>query len=236
MPNNYFKFKQFTIQQEKSAMKVGTDGVLLGAWVNIENTSQILDIGTGTGLIALMLAQRSMATIDAIDMDNDAAKQAFENFQNSLWKDRLRVVHTSFQDFSWLPLKYDLLVTNPPYFTRSLKAPDKKRSMARHDNSLNRIELLEGSKRLLNPQGRLGMILPVAEYDLFEPQLTDWGYFVYRKTFIIPNPGKKPVRILVELSFQKKTPEISEMIIEKLHRHDYSDEYINLTKDYYLKF
>jgi len=236
MPNNYFKFKQFTIQQENCAMKVGTDGVLLGAWIDVGDARTILDIGTGTGLIALMLAQRSIAKIDAIDIDPDATKQAFDNFKNSPWHDRLNVVFESFQTYSQNDIKYDLLITNPPYFSDSLKASDEKRSFARHDHMLNRIDLLDGSIRLMNSDGRLGIILPIDEYTLFSSQISKWNLFEIRKTFVIPKPGKRATRVIAELSFTKHPVEIGELIIEKYGRHAYSEEYIDLTREYYLNF
>ena len=129
MPNDYFKFKQFTIHQDKCAMKVGTDGVLLGAWAECANAKGILDIGTGTGLIALMIAQRSNAKIDAVEIDETASKQAKENIKKSLWNDRIEILNISFQDFSKSTNeKYDLIVSNPPYFQNSLYAPDEKRT------------------------------------------------------------------------------------------------------------
>jgi tRNA1Val (adenine37-N6)-methyltransferase len=237
MPNNYFKFKQFTIQQEYCAMKVGTDGVLLGAWINIGDARTILDIGTGTGLIALMLAQRSGANIDALDIDAGATKQTLQNFKNSPWNDRLNVIHEPFQTYSQKSkTKYDLLITNPPYFSGALKSQDEKRSAARHDHLLNRMELLEGSVRLLNARGRLGIILPIEEYNLFSAQIKEWNFFEIRKAFVIPKPDKKATRVMAELSFTQEPVETREIIIEKYGRHAYSEEYIDLTREYYLKF
>lgn len=229
-------FKQFIIQQESCAMKVGTDGVLLGAWINVGNAKTILDIGTGTGLIALMLAQRSGAKIDAIDIDSGAVKQAFINFINSPWLDRLKIIHERFQTYSQKSDKYDLLISNPPYFSRALRPINEMRSTARHDYMLNRTELLEGSVRVLNPKGRLGVILPVDEYNLLLAQLPTWNLFEIRKTFVIPKPGHKAARVLAELSFNQQPAEISEITIEKFGRHAYSEEYTELTKEFYLKF
>ncbi len=236
MPNNYFQFKQFTIHQEGTAMKVETDGVLLGAWVKISNDKTILDIGTGTGLIALMLAQRSSAIIHAIEIDNSAAKQALENFQNSSWNGRLTLIHQSFQEYSNKNIKYDLLVSNPPYFSESLKAPDEQRSTARHDHSLNRIGLLKGVMRLMDRKGRFAIILPVNEYKSFFDQAAGMGFFEIRKTRVISKPGKKAERIMAELSIQKHVLAENELIVEQYGRHGYSEDYIALTKDFYLKF
>ena len=141
-----FRFKQFGVRHEKSAMKVGTDGVLLGAWTNAENAKKVLDIGTGTGLIALMIAQRSKALITGIEIDEDAAEEAYENFVSSPWGDRLRVENSDFAVFSNIcNEKYDVIVSNPPYFVDSLECPDEKRGKARHTSSLSFENLIKGA-------------------------------------------------------------------------------------------
>jgi tRNA1Val (adenine37-N6)-methyltransferase len=236
MPNSYFKFKQFIIYQENCAMKVGTDGVLLGAWVNAGKASTILDIGTGTGLIALMLAQRSEARIDAIDIDIDAVNQAKANIEKSPWYDRIHIIHEAFQTYSQKSIKYDLLVTNPPYFLNALKSADAKRSIARHDHQLSQFDLIEGAARLLDPDGKFGVILPFTEYQIFTEQMQANNLFENRKTLVFTKPGKKPARILAEFSFFKLPVEMGEIVIEKYGRHAYSEEYIELTRDYYIKF
>lgn len=217
-------------------MKVGTDGVLLGAWVNAGKASTILDIGTGTGLIALMLAQRSDARIDAIDIDIDAVDQAKINIEKSPWNNRIHIIHEAFQIYSQEEIKYDLLITNPPYFLNALKSPDEKRSIARHDHQLGQCDLIEAAARLLNPGGKFGVILPFTEYQLFSEQMLTKDLFENRKTLVFTKPGKKPARILAEFSHFKLPVEMGEIVIEKYGRHAYSEEYIQLTRDYYIKF
>ncbi len=235
MSNSFFHFKQFTIHQERCAMKVGTDGVLLGAWVAINNAEHILDIGTGTGLIALMLAQRSAAQIDAIEIDADAANQAKENVQLSQWKERICVYKTSLQDY-WPEAKsYDLIVTNPPYFSNSLPAPDPGRNIARHNYQLSLHELLEGVRRLLKKNGRLGIILPVEVFNTFVEKAVEIQLFPLHKTLIKPSPHKSAIRIMAEFSYIEKEISTSDLFIEKYGRHRYSEEYIDLTRDFYLK-
>jgi tRNA1Val (adenine37-N6)-methyltransferase len=236
MPNSYFQFKQFTIFQDRCAMKVGTDGVLLGAWADTKGVKKALDIGTGTGLIALMLAQRSDAVIDAIEIDDEAATQAGENVAKSPWLSRINVIYASLQDYTPSETKYDLIVSNPPYFTDSLQAPDRKRSVARHNEQLSPDELIEAVNKILDAKGRFCVILPVNEFEIFKILAEKSGLFENRRTLIIPSPDKPVKRVLCELSFNKSDVIVNSMVIEKYGRHRYSEEYIALTKNYYLKF
>lgn len=230
-----FKFKQFSIQQERTPMKVGTDGVLLGAWAEVENAARILDIGTGTGLIALMCAQRNAkAHIDALEIDYNAIIQAGENVASSPWADRISVIPTSLQRYD-SPSPYDCIVCNPPYFTNSTKAPDPGRNLSRHNDTLPHLELISHTKRLLTPEGSFHVILPVPEsIQLIEHARTSRLYPV-RMTRILPNPGKPPKRCLIEFSSIRKDYTESELVIE-YNRHLYSPEYIRLTRDFYLNF
>jgi tRNA1Val (adenine37-N6)-methyltransferase len=236
MPNKHFQFKQFTVVQDRCAMKVGTDGVLLGAWTKIEGAKKILDIGTGTGLIALMLAQRSEAVIDGLEIDPSASKQADENIKNSPWHNRINIICGSFQNFSKLNKQYDLIISNPPFFSNSLSAPDLLRTMARHNHNLSPAELFEGVVSLLHPKGKFCIIWPFAEYNLLSSFATEAGLFENRITRVFPTPGKPAKRIMIEFSFSETAIAETDLIIENHGRHKYSDYYINLTKDYYLKF
>lgn len=237
MANNYFKFKQFTISQERCAMKVGTDGVLLGAWADCENAKTILDIGTGTGLIALMLAQRSTAHIDAIEIDQSASEQAGENVTKSPWKSRISVINKSLQQFTeQIDKKYDLIVSNPPFFQNSLYAPNQSRTNARHNASLEYEDILDASLKLLSNNGTLSLILPYLEGTMFIVKAAEKGLYCVRQTNVLPNPGKAPKRLLLEFTKIKKPLVEQEIIIELNKRHEYSDAYKNLTRDFYLKF
>ncbi|ASB49658.1 tRNA1(Val) (adenine(37)-N6)-methyltransferase [Alkalitalea saponilacus] len=232
-----FHFKQFSVKQDKTAMKVGTDGVLLGAWVPVENSRNILDIGTGTGLIALMLAQRNLnARITAIDIDENAFIQAMGNISESPWHDRITVIHESLQKFSKNhPAKFDLIATNPPFFNNSLHAPDKAKSAARHSHLLPHEDLLIDGKNLLTSNGKLALILPVAEYQLFSRQAENFGFYENQNIRIFPTPSKAAVRIMGIWGLQKTSENFKEeIIIEKYGRHKYSDEYIALTREFYL--
>src|ERR1051326_8525269 len=168
MPNQAFVFKKFIIRQDKCAMKVGTDAVLLGAWVDPSKAKKILDIGTGTGVIALMLAQKSNAIIDAIDVDENACAQAGENFSLSPWKERISILHNSVQQFAAATEnKYDLIVSNPPYFEHSTKASEQKRTVARHTDMLGYDEMLNSVLKLLDKKGKFCIILPLKEGEHF---------------------------------------------------------------------
>ena len=164
MSNSYFKFKKFTIWHDKCAMKVGTDGVLLGAWVNVDNATKILDIGTGTGVVALMLAQRSDAEIIGIEIDSDAAEQASCNANESSWRNRIKIINQDFIHYNSKEL-FDVIVSNPPYFKNSIKSNDDKRNLARHVSSLNYQMLVEKAASLLLPTGSFSIIVP---FDVIE--------------------------------------------------------------------
>ncbi|MGC9373947.1 MAG: tRNA1(Val) (adenine(37)-N6)-methyltransferase [Bacteroidales bacterium] len=237
MGNDYFKFKQFTVYQDQCAMKVGTDGVLLGAWANVENADRILDIGTGTGLIALMMAQRSNATIDAVEIESNACEQAQENVNQSQWSKRIKIIHQSFQNFATeTKTKYDLIVSNPPYFQNSLTTPLEKRTKARHNTDMQLADILTGALNCLSESGTLSVILPYIEASLFIVKAAEQGLYCVRKTNVLPKPGRKPKRLLLEFKKIKKPFTEQQLVIELNKRHEYSDDYKNLTKDFYLKF
>lgn len=238
MANTYFQFKQFKINQEGSAMKVGTDGVLLGAWADVNGAKSFLDIGTGTGLIALMLAQRttSDANIEAVEIDSLSYQQAVNNIQDCPWSDRIEAHHASFQDFaSKSTTKYDVIVSNPPYFINSLKASSEARSAARHTDGLPFENLIEGAKTLLNPHGRFSVILPVAEGDYFIRLARITGFSLSKRIEVLPNPGKPAKRLLIEFLLNTIKTIEGQVCVENGERHVYSPEYIELCKDFYLK-
>ena len=241
-----FKFKQFTIHQDRTAMKVGTDGVLLGAWAPIlSSTHRLLDIGTGTGLIALMLAQRildqnnnSTFKIDAIDIDQSSIEQAAENINNSPFAEFITTHFTALQNYSPTE-KYDTIVCNPPYFVASLKCPDANRTQARHTDSLSFDDLLQHSSRLLNDEGTLSVILPVNEGNQLIQLASQYGFSLAKLVHIHPTPTSDPKRLLMHFTKQTansiQSPiEESQLTIE-LARHQYTPEYTALTRDFYLK-
>lgn len=232
-----FTFKQFHICHERCAMKVGTDGTLLGAWATLPPQAQhILDIGTGSGLIAIMAAQRHLsAQISAIDIDDECIIQARENIDTCPWNNRIKLHHTALQDFH-AEHKFDIIVSNPPYFVDSLLSPDDKRSTARHTSTLSFDELTEGVLRLLAPNGTFALILPPAESKLFLSAARGKLYLT-RCTELWSTPQSGVRRVLMEL---QTTPPIAIPTTDRLCIEDeeknFSDEYRVLTKDFYLKF
>jgi tRNA1Val (adenine37-N6)-methyltransferase len=240
MANDYFRFKQFTVWQDKCAMKVGTDGTTLGAWATVDACRNILDVGTGTGLIALMLAQRNReAEIDALDIDKDACTQAKANAEASPFAGRIRIIHASFALYaSDTNRKYDLIISNPPYFVRSLKNPDFQRSIARHTGSLTLEELLSKGRALIRPEGRLALILPAAREGELRSVAHLNGLNITRQTSLIPLPGAQTKRVLTELSVNTRPAAscIRDTLLIEEARHQYAPAYRELTKDFYLNF
>lgn len=235
--NNYFQFKQFTIIHEKSAMKVGTDSVLLGAWANPGNANTILDIGSGTGILSLMMAQRTDAAITAIEIDKDAIKEAEYNSRQSKWAGRIKLVHLPFQEFAEsCPDKFDFIISNPPFFANGINNGNFERAAARHQNVLSFEDIVSHSKKLLNQKGRIALILPVNEGNQFNIIAQDNGLFLSRITKVKPNCIKPARRYLIEFSKQNLLLVETELTIEYEKHHDYTLEFRELTKDYYLKF
>ena len=237
MSNHTFEFKQFSIKQDKCAMKVGTDAVLLGAWVNIDGAKNVLDIGTGTGIIALMIAQKSTILIDAIDIDKEACIQAQENVNGCKWSDRIKVQHISMQELSLQSKKkFELIVSNPPYFVDSSKALEEARTTARHTDFLSYDELIEGISKLLTSEGKFCVILPFKEGEMFRDMAQEKSLFLTKLTRIKTRIDKTEKRLLMQFEFKRNTFNENSIVIEKDERHSYSNEYIELTKDYYLGF
>ena len=234
--NNWFEFKQFMIEQHKAAMKVGTDGVLLGAWTPVEEACRILDVGTGTGLIALMLAQRSDAIIDAVEIDELASEEAKYNFEQSDWSSRLQVYHSDFHLFADVPHEpYDLIVSNPPFFINSLKTKNEALSIARHNDMLSFNQLVSGARKLLSSSGRLCVIIPFGSCTEFRECARLAGFYLRNQTNVIPKLGRAPKRVLLEFTLQQGYPVNNELTI--LDENGlYTDYYKTLTSPFYPAF
>lgn len=229
-----FRFKQFAVLNDRTAMKVGTDGVLLGAWCPVEGAERVLDVGTGCGVIALMVAQRNAnAVIDAIDIDAGAIEEASVNFANSPWGDRLTALEADFNDMDGAA-GYDLIVSNPPYFTDSLLPPDAARTLARHSKSLTYRQLIDGAARLLSDEGALALISPCdAEGDIIEAS-TFASLPVRRLTRVIPVDNAPAKRTLWQLS-RREVPYLEDMLTIAHHDGTFTSEYVSLTGAFYLK-
>lgn len=236
--NNYFRFKSFTIIQEQAAMKVGTDGVLLGAWANVGSAGTILDVGTGTGLIALMMAQRSKAFITGIEIESKAAEEASANVSNSPWNQRINILNTSFQDFvKTKPDPFDLIISNPPFFANSQKSKSELLAIAKHNHMLPPADLIKGAAQLLKADGKIAVILPADSLRLIEDLAAKEQLYLIRKTEVRPNNLKKPHRYLME--FGNTGGNIVETDVIRIHNDDgldFTPQYKELTGAFYLNF
>jgi len=242
-----FQFKQFSLEQDRCAMKIGTDGVLLGAWTPIDNNPfSILDIGTGTGIIALMLAQRSAAEqIDALEIDDDAYEQATDNFENSPWNNRLFCFHAGLDEFveepeddpsdSELAQQYDLIVSNPPFYSEDYKSNSDQRDLARFQDAMPFEDLIEAADLLLSENGIFSVIIPFKEEENFLALAKEYELYPIKITRVKGTPTTETKRSL--LAFSRNSISnfpVDELIIET-ERHIYTAEYIALTKDFYLR-
>lgn len=240
-----FRFKQFGVAHDKCAMKVNTDGVLLGAWADVNGAKRILDVGTGTGVIALMIAQRNNGgVIDAIDIDEQAFKQAGENFAQSPWASRLKVYHSALQQFNpsnISPVKaepkqvYDLIVSNPPYFIDDYKSGNQQKDIARHNLALNYEELITGVNSLLAPTGSVCLVLPVFNLPELLRIAAGYNLFVCHKTIVTAVEHKAPYLVLIQLK-KAEQPETQNTLCIQNAQGEFTTAYKQLTKDFYLKF
>lgn len=237
MANSYFKFKQFTVHQEHAPFKVTTDSVLLGAWADLNGSRSILDIGAGTGLLSLMAAQRSSAQIVAIEPDAGSFMQAGLNICASPWPDRITLLNIAVQDyFPGNGKLFDTIITNPPFFVDSLPNPEAAKARARHSLTLSHRELVTAALRLMSDEATLQLVLPVTEAELFTVMAAEAGLYCRRRLIVRPTPSLPPARLIMTLGRARGSIEDSTLVIEKGGRHHYSDEYVSLTKEFYLKF
>ncbi|MGB0879507.1 MAG: tRNA1(Val) (adenine(37)-N6)-methyltransferase [Polaribacter sp.] len=240
MSQKPFQFKKFVIHQDKTAMKVGTDAVLLGAWTSVNNLSNsILDIGSGTGIVSLMMAQRTDATtIDAVEVDKNSYEQTVENFEQSDWADRLYCYHTTFQEFADEIFEeketYDVIISNPPFYTDDFKTENEARNKARFTSSLAFKELITGVVKILSKEGKFTVIIPFKEEEIFIALAKNNFLFLNKICRVQGNPSSEIKRSLLEFSFQQKQI-IEENLTIETTRHQYTEAYIALTKDFYLK-
>jgi tRNA1Val (adenine37-N6)-methyltransferase len=233
-----FKFKQFSVQQDKCAMKIGTDGVLLGAWCPIDNNPfSVLDIGAGTGILALMLAQRSNAEqIDSLEIDEEAYEQCVENFENSPWSDRLFCFHAGLDEFVDEPEdEYDIIISNPPFYSEDYKTDDSQRDLARFQDALPFEDLIEAADLLLSENGIFAVIIPYKEEERFIDLCAEVELFPVKVTRVKGSHTTPIVRSLLAFKRYELSVLTADELVIEINRHEYTDDYINLTKDFYLK-
>lgn len=229
-----FRFKQFNVVNDKTSMKVGTDGVLLGAWCHVANAQRVLDVGTGCGVIALMIAQRNAAaTVHAIDIEAEAVAEAAVNFQNSPWGERLTAELIDFNDYC-PDKKFDLIVSNPPFFSNGVLPPDDGRNRARHTTSLSLENLVAHSKQLLTAGGMLSIIVPADAEQVIRRCAVANNLSLWRLTAVIPIEGTPAKRLLCELANDDVVASIDSLAIHDIN-HNYTMAYVDLTRDFYLK-
>jgi tRNA1Val (adenine37-N6)-methyltransferase len=234
MSNPYFRFKQFTIQQDRCAMKLCTDSCILGAWtaLRVKTAKSLLDIGTGTGVLSLMLAQKNGFFIDAIESDPESADQARENFQQSPWAVRLRIIHADVL-LHVFESRYDFIITNPPFFESDLRSPKLKKNRAKHDESLTLDQLVSAISKNLRPDGAFSILLPFHRTDYFEKCAAASGFFLSEKLTVRQTPAHAPFRSICLFSAMKQPDIVLDEMIVKDEKGKYSEGFSRLMGEYY---
>ena len=233
-----FKFKQFSVQQDKCAMKVGTDSVLLGAWCPIDNNPiSILDIGAGTGVLSLMLAQRTNAEqIDSVEIDEDAYEQCVSNYENSPWSDRLFCYHAALDELVEDPEdEYDIIISNPPFYSEDFKTKNAQRDLARFQDALPFEDLVEAADLLLSENGIFAVVIPFREEEKFIDLCAEFELYPVKVTRVKGSHKTPIVRSLMAFKRYELSVLTADELVVEINRHEYTDDYINLTKDFYLK-
>ena len=235
MDQRPFFFKRFALFHHRSTMKIGTDAILLGRWVEVNGDDEVLDIGTGCGLLPLMLAQKGIKSADAVEIDQDSYEEAAQNFSNSAWKSRLFAVNDDIKRYAEnCTKKYDLVVSNPPFFFGDNIPEKEKKGLARHTNTLSYNDLLISVKKLLKPDGRFALVLPARESLTFLKDAENQGFFLKKEMKIVPIEGKEPNRINMQLVVNQVDMVESETFVLRHPDHSFTKEYKEFLKDYYL--
>ena len=229
-----FHFKHFSLYHHRSTMKVGTDAILLGRWTEVKPLDVVLDVGTGCGLLPLMLSQKGVAHVDAVDIDKASIEEATINFEASQWRDRLKAFCVDIVDFQ-TDKKYDLIISNPPYFNRFSKCDSERKSRARHnDAGLSFATICQEVGRLMQPDGRFALVLPADVSVEFLDTAERYGLYLHKRMTIVPIAGKEPNRVNLELGFEKSDNIFEETFIIRDADKRFTAQYNEFLKDYYL--
>ena len=229
-----FHFKQFSLYHHRSTMKVGTDAILLGVWTDVQGVDKALDVGTGSGILSLFLTARSDLRVDAVELDQDSFEEARDNFDASPFSDRLTPIHADFNGFvKQSSKKYDLIISNPPFFINDRKPEKAQKRQARHTDTLTYEQLIDGACELLNPNGRISVVLPYREGQQFIRLAAERGLFVQRQMLIFPMPCKEPNRMNLQLSFYPN-PVQQEKFIIRTEEGSFTRQYVSMLDDYYV--
>jgi len=235
MDRRPFFFKKFALFHHRSTMKIGTDAILLSRWVEVNADDEVLDIGTGCGLIPLMLSQKGIKNADAVEIDGDSCDEAAQNFRNSAWNSRLFAIHADIKSYSeTCGKKYDLIVSNPPFFFGDNVPQKAKKGLARHTNTLSYNDLLSSVKRMLKPNGRFALVLPALEARTFLKEAENQGFYLKKEMKIVPIEGKEPNRINMQLVVNQVDRAESETFVLRYADHSFTKEYKDFLKDFYL--
>ena len=230
-----FFFKQFGLFHHRSTMKIGTDAILLARWVEVSENDDVLDIGTGCGLIPLMLAQKGIKSADAVEIDHDSYVEAAQNFINSAWKSKIFAINDDIKHYAEIcEKKYDLIVSNPPFFFGDNIPEKEKKGLARHTNTLSYNDLLISVKKLIKPNGRFALVLPALESKTFLKDAENQGLYLQKEMKIVPIEGKEPNRINMQLVVNQVDKTESETFVLRHQDHAFTKEYKDFLKDYYL--
>ena len=235
MDSRPFFFKKFALFHHRSTMKIGTDAILLARWVEVNENDAVLDIGTGCGLIPLMLAQKGVKSVDAVEIDRDSYEEATQNFSNSAWKSQLFAVNDDVKHYSEVcTKKYDLIVSNPPFFFGDNIPEKAKKGLARHTNTLSYNDLLISVKKLLKSDGRFALVLPARESKTFLKDAENQGFYLKKEMKIVPIEGKEPNRINMQLVVNQVDKTENEIFVLRTPDHSFTKDYKEFLKDYYL--
>lgn len=235
MDTRPFFFKKFALFHHRSTMKIGTDAILLARWVDVSKNDEVLDIGTGCGLIPLMLSQKGIKNADAVEIDTESYEEARQNFANSAWNSRLNAINDDIKSYSKnCEKKYDLIVSNPPFFFGDNIPQKVKKGLARHTNTLSYSDLLSAVKLLLKPDGRFALVLPSIEAVTFKKEAENQGFYLQKELKIIPIEGKESNRINMQLVVNQVDNIDAETFVLRNQDHSFTKEYKDFLKDFYL--